>query len=203
MKAELELLPKVVDRGGMKKTAYPIRVDHAHPGGSRVAGAATALKVMEKAGAGGDKAYADFRHRDLSGREYVYVWVDGVHFNIRLEDDRLCTLVMIGVLPNGEKELLAVEDGYRESAESWQARLRALQRCGMAAPALAVGDGALGFWATAREVWPVTRAQACWRHKLANVLDKLPLVARRPLPGVGAGACGATRGAHDYVKAKT
>ena len=69
-----------------------------------------------------EKEYADFRHRDLSGREYVYVWVDGVHFNIRLEDDRLCTLVMIGTRPDGEKELLAVEDGYRESAESWKTR---------------------------------------------------------------------------------
>jgi putative transposase len=124
--------------------------------------------------AGWDKEYADFRRRDLTGREYVYVWVDGVHFNIRLEDDRLCTLVMIGARPNGEKELLAVEDGYRESAESWKAVLRELKRRGMAAPVLAVGDGALGFWAAAREVWPETREQACWCHKLVNVLDKLP-----------------------------
>jgi len=102
------------------------------------------------------------------------VWVDGVHFNIRLEDDRLCTLVMIGARPNGEKELLAVEDGYRESAESWKALLRDLKRRGMAAPVLAVGDGALGFWAALREVWPQTREQACWCHKLSNVLDKLP-----------------------------
>ena len=121
-----------------------------------------------------ENEYADFRRRDLSGREYVYVWVDGVHFNIRLEDDRLCTLVMIGALPNGEKELLAVEDGYRESAESWKAVLRELKRRGMAAPVLAVGDGALGFWAAAREVWPETREQSCWCHKLVNVLDKLP-----------------------------
>jgi putative transposase len=121
-----------------------------------------------------EKEYADFRHRELSGREYVYVWVDGVHFNIRLEDDRLCTLVMIGALPNGEKELLAVEDGYRESAESWKMVLRELKRRGMAAPIVAVGDGALGFWAAAREVWPETREQGCWCHKLSNVLDKLP-----------------------------
>src|SRR6266851_1442282 len=100
--------------------------------------------------------------------------LDGVHFNIRLEDDRLCTLVMIGARPNGEKELLAVEDGYRESAESWKALLRELKRRGMVAPVVAVGDGALGFWAAAREVWPETRAQGCWCHKLANVLDKLP-----------------------------
>src|SRR6202011_2519863 len=121
-----------------------------------------------------EKEYTAFRQRDLAGREYVYVWVDGVHFNIRLEDDRLCTLVMIGARPNGEKELLAVEDGYRESAESWKTLLRELKRRGLAAPVVAVGDGALGFWAATREVWPETREQACWCHKLANVLDKLP-----------------------------
>jgi transposase-like protein len=121
-----------------------------------------------------EKEYAAFRRGDLTRREYVYVWVDGVHFNIRLEDDRLCTLVMIGTLPNGEKQLLAVEDGYRESAESWKTLLRDLKRRGMTAPVVAVADGALGFWAAAREVWPETREQGCWRHKLANVLDQLP-----------------------------
>jgi transposase-like protein len=121
-----------------------------------------------------EKEYTAFRQRDLAGREFVYVWVDGVHFNIRLEDDRLCTLVMIGARPDGEKELLAVEDGYRESAESWKTVLRDLKQRGMVAPVLAVGDGALGFWAAAREVWPETRAQGCWCHKLSNVLDKLP-----------------------------
>src|ERR1035437_8072426 len=115
-----------------------------------------------------EKEYTAFRQRDLAGREYVYVWVDGVHFNIRLEDDRLCTLVMIGARPNGEKELLAVEDGYRESAESWKTLLRDLKRRGMTAPVVAVGDGALGFWAAAREVWPESREQACWCHKLGN-----------------------------------
>ncbi len=97
------------------------------------------------------------RQSSLERHEYVYVWVDGVHFNIRLEDDRLCTLVMIGVRPNGEKELLAVEDGYRESAESWKTLLGDLNRRGLAAPVVAVGDGALGFWAALREVWPETR----------------------------------------------
>jgi transposase-like protein len=121
-----------------------------------------------------EKEYTALHQRDLAGREYVYVWVDGVHFNIRLEDDRLCTLVMIGARANGAKELLAVEDGYRESAESWKTLLRDLKRRGMAAPVVAVGDGALGFWAAAREVWPATREQACWVHKLVNVLDKLP-----------------------------
>jgi len=124
--------------------------------------------------AGWGKEYTDFRQRDLSGREYVYVWVDGVHFSIRLDDDRLCTLVMIGARPDGQKELLAVEDGYRESAESWKTALRELKRRGLVAPVLAAGDGAIGFWAAAREVWPKTREQGCRCHKLANVLDKLP-----------------------------
>jgi putative transposase len=124
--------------------------------------------------AGWERDYTEFRRRDFAGREYVYVGVDGVHFNIRLEDDRLCTLVIIGVRPNGEKDLLAVEDGYRESAESWKTVLRDLQRRGLIAPVVAVGDGALGFWAAAREVWPATREQGCWCHKLVNVLDQLP-----------------------------
>src|ERR1700736_2532595 len=96
-----------------------------------------------------EKEYTASGRRDLTGREYVYVWVDGVHFNIRLEDDRLCTLVMIGARATGEKALLAVEDGYRESAESWKTLLRELKRRGMTAPVVAVGDGELGFWAAA------------------------------------------------------
>jgi putative transposase len=138
-----------------------------------------------------EQEYRAFRERELAGREYVYVGVDGVHFNLRLEDDRLCTLVMIGARPDGEKELLAVEDGYRESAESWKALLRDLKRRGMTAPALAIGDGALGFWAAVREVWPETREQACWCHKLGNVLDKLP-----PAPA----AARQTRAARDDVR---
>jgi transposase-like protein len=118
--------------------------------------------------------YQQFRKRSLADRDYVYVWVDGIHFNVRLEDDRLCTLVMIGVRPDGTKELVVVEDGYRESTESWKVVLRELERRGMRAPRVAVGDGALGFWAAVREVWPETRAQRDWCHKMANVLDKLP-----------------------------
>jgi putative transposase len=93
---------------------------------------------------------------------------------VRLEQDRLCTLVLIGVRPDGTKELLAIEDGYRESTESWAALLRGLTRRGMKAPVVAVGDGALGFWAAVGEVWPATREQRCWVHRLVNVLDKLP-----------------------------
>ena len=118
--------------------------------------------------------YQQARKQSLADKDYVYVWVDGVHFNVRLEDDRLCTLVMIGARPDGSKELVAVEDGYRESAESWASLLRDLKRRGMNAPLVAVGDGALGFWAAVRDVWPETRTARCWCHKLANVLDKLP-----------------------------
>lgn len=121
-----------------------------------------------------EKEYEQYRNRDLSDRDYVYVWADGVHFNIRLEDERLCTLVLLGARADGTKELIAVEDGYRESTESWATVLRSLKRRGMRAPVVGVGDGALGFWASVRDVWPETREQRCWVHRLANVLDKLP-----------------------------
>jgi len=121
-----------------------------------------------------EQEYQVFRRRKLSERDYVYVWADGVHFRIRLEDDRLCTLVLIGARPDGTKELIAVEDGYRESTESWATLLRQLRRRGMRAPAVAVGDGALGFWAALRDVWPEAKEQRCWVHRIANVLDKLP-----------------------------
>jgi len=124
---------------------------------------------------------AAWRRRDLSEVDYVYVWADGVHVNVRLgEQDRLCLLVMIGVRPDGTKELIAVEDGHRESTESWAHLLRDLRRRGMRAPALAVGDGALGFWAAVRDVWPETREQRDWVHRMANVLDKLPKRLQRP-----------------------
>jgi transposase-like protein len=118
--------------------------------------------------------YQDWRKRSLKGKEYVYVWADGVYFNIRLEEDRLACLVIIGVLPDGRKEVIALEDGYRESTESWASVLRDLKRRGLSVPILAVGDGNLGFWAALREVFPETKEQRCWKHKLANVLDKLP-----------------------------
>ena len=118
---------------------------------------------------------AAWRTRDLSDVDYVYVWADGIHVNVRLgEQDRLCLLVLIGARPDGTKELIAVEDGYRESTESWAHVLRDLKRRGMRAPALATGDGALGFWAAVGDVWPETREQRCWVHRMANVLDKLP-----------------------------
>jgi len=119
--------------------------------------------------------YEAFRKRDLSAVDYVYVWVDGIHVNVRLgEQDRLCLLVMLGARPDGTKELIAVEDGFRESTESWAALLRDLRRRGMQPPVLAIGDGALGFWAAVRDVWPETHEQRDWVHRVANVLDKLP-----------------------------
>jgi putative transposase len=124
------------------------------------------------------KAWADdhaaFMARDLTEVDYVYVWVDGVHFNVRLEEERLCCLVMIGVRLDGTKELVALADGYRESKDSWAALLRDLRHRGMRPPVLAVGDGALGFWAALRDVFPETKDQRCWLHKMANVLDALP-----------------------------
>ena len=116
-----------------------------------------------------------FMNRNLSEVDYVYCWVDGVHFTVRLgDDDRLCVLVMVGVRTDGTKELVAIADGYRESTESWAELLRDCRRRGMRAPVLAVGDGALGFWAAVRDVFPETRWQRDWVHKVANVLNALP-----------------------------
>ena len=112
--------------------------------------------------------------RDLTDRDFVYVFADGVHFNVRLEEERLCCLVILGVQPDGTKEFVAVQDGYRESKDSWAAWLRDLRHRGMRAPVLGVGDGALGFWAALRDVFPETKEQRCWVHKCANVLDALP-----------------------------
>jgi transposase-like protein len=105
-----------------------------------------------------------FAARDLSGVDYVYVWADGIHVNVRLEEAKLCLLVLIGVRADGRKELIALSDGYREATESWADLLRDAKRRGMGAPVLAVGDGALGFWGALREVFPDTREQRCWFH---------------------------------------
>jgi putative transposase len=115
-----------------------------------------------------------FVQRDLHDRDYVYCWADGIHFNLRLEDGRLCCLVIVGVRADGTKELVAVADGERESTDAWAELLRDLRRRGMRAPAVMVGDGALGLWAALREVFPTTAEQRCWVHKARNVLGALP-----------------------------
>jgi putative transposase len=115
-----------------------------------------------------------FLARDLADRDYVYCWADGIHFNLRLEDGRLCCLVLVGVRADGTKELVAVTDGERESGDAWAELLRDCRRRGMGAPVVMVGDGALGLWAALREVFPATREQRCWVHKVTNVLNALP-----------------------------
>jgi len=122
-----------------------------------------------------EQEYRDWSSRSLEGTEYVYLWADGIYTNIRLEEDRQCILVLMGATKDGKKELIAMVDGYRESAQSWRELLLDVKRRGLAIdPKLAIGDGALGFWKAVAEVFPSVREQRCWVHKTANVLDKLP-----------------------------
>lgn len=119
--------------------------------------------------------YERWQARDLSARRYVYVWADGVYLQARMEDHAECMLVLIGATPEGRKELVGFQVGIRESAQSWRELLVEVKRRGLAiAPEIAVGDGALGFWKALDEVWPGTRHQRCWVHKVANVLNKVP-----------------------------
>lgn len=141
--------------------------------GPNAAGLSAANIVRLKEGWEGE--YEQWTRRDLSAKRYVYWWADGVYFNVRLEDQRRCILVVMGALADGTKELIAVIDGERESKLSWLDVLRQLKAHGLPeGPALAVGDGGLGFWAALAEEYPQTREQRCWVHKTANVLDKLP-----------------------------
>jgi transposase-like protein len=121
---------------------------------------------------------AQWRQRDLTDAQYCYLWVDGIHFNLRLAEGRLCVLVVIGARATGRKELVAVVGGYRESAESWRTLLRDLQHRGMPCPTLCIGDGALGFWKAVTDIYPETAHQRCWVHKTANILDKMPKAAQ-------------------------
>jgi transposase-like protein len=118
--------------------------------------------------------YAIWRQRRLDADQWVYIWVDGIYSGLRAEQQRLCALVVIGMNVHGEKHLLAMEDGIRESTQSWREVLVALKGRGLIAPALAIGDGALGFWAALEEIFPGTRHQRCWCHKTRNVLNALP-----------------------------
>jgi transposase-like protein len=122
-----------------------------------------------------ESEYESWCKRDLSSGHYVYWWADGIYLKARMEESRDCVLVIIGVTDKGKKELLAIEDGYRESKESWAALLNDLKARGLkVSPKVAVGDGALGFWGALTEAFPETRHQRCWVHKMINVLDKLP-----------------------------
>ncbi len=118
--------------------------------------------------------FDNWRNRDLSEKRYVYCWVDGIHCNVRM-DDKQCILVVMGATPDGKKELVAVEGGYRESKQSWRELLLKMQKQGLTtSPELMIGDGALGFWSAVSEVFPDSKWQRCWVHKTANVLNKLP-----------------------------
>ena len=133
----------------------------------------SAATVARLTGQWQDEARA-FAARSLAEVDYVYLWVDGIHVKVRLDTEKICLLVMIGVRADGTKELVALADGFRESAESWADLLRDCKRRGMRAPVLAVGDGALGFWKAVRDVFPATAEQRCWFHKIGNVLAALP-----------------------------
>ena len=138
------------------------------------AGGLSASTVARLKEVWGDE-HARWLKRDLSVKRYVYFWADGIYVQARLEDEAQCLLVIIGATPEGKKELVGLADGLRESAHSWRDLLLDLKRRGLSSgPQLAVGDGALGFWKALDEVWPTTRAQRCWVHKAANVLNKLP-----------------------------
>jgi putative transposase len=122
-----------------------------------------------------EEEFQEWNQKSLEEKQYVYLWADGVHFNIRLEEDRQCILVLMGATADGRKELIAVADGFRESEQSWKALLLDVKSRGLVVdPKLATGDGALGFWKALRQIYPATREQRCWVHKTANVLDSLP-----------------------------
>ena len=138
------------------------------------AGGLSATNIV-KLKEGWGEEYREWTQRDLSLKHYVYLWADGIYFNVRLSADRPCILVLMGATADGSKELVAVHDGERESELSWREVLGDLKRRGLnRGPELAVGDGALGFWSALEKLWPSTRQQRCWVHKTANVLDKLP-----------------------------
>jgi transposase-like protein len=169
-KAVEELIPwlylKGVSTGDFSETLAAL-LGPAAPGLS--ASTVTRLKGIWQ------QEYQNWSKRSLAGKHYVYVWADGVYFNIRLEGGRQCILVLLGATADGKKELIAIQDGQRESEQSWKELLLDCQSRGLTVePSLAIGDGALGFWKAARQLWSETREQRCWVHKTANVLDKLP-----------------------------
>jgi transposase-like protein len=141
--------------------------------GDRASGLSATNIVRLKAG--WETKYKAWCQRDLSQKRYVYWWADGIYFNVRLDEERSCVLVLIGALEDGTKELIAVVDGYRESTQSWRELLQQLKRQGLTtAPKLTVGDGCLGFWLALQEEYGPVPQQRCWVHKTANILDKMP-----------------------------
>jgi len=165
-----ELLPWLYLKGlstGDFSTALTAIVGKDAPGLS----AATISRLKEV----WQEQYERWTRRDLTNKNFVYIWVDGVHFGVRMEDASQCILVVIGAKPDGKKELLAMTDGYRESEQSWKEVLLDLKQRGLTIdPKLAIGDGALGFWKAVPQIFGTTRSQRCWVHKTANVLNKLP-----------------------------
>jgi transposase-like protein len=167
--AVTEVLPLLYLHGLSTKDFVPALAEHFGTA------AGLSASVISRLTASWEIEVAAFMNRDLSKSYYVYCWVDGVHFNIRLgEDKRLCCLVIVGVRLDGTKELVAISDGYRESTQSWSELLRDVRRRGMDAPSLVTGDGALGFWTAVADVFPETRHQRDWVHKTMNVLNCLP-----------------------------
>jgi transposase-like protein len=164
-----ELIPLLYLRGLSTGDIYPALSELL---GSTVSGLSPANVSRLKSC--WDKEYSQWQKRSLKDKKYCYIWADGIHFNVRLSDNRLCILVIIGATKSGKKELIAVTSGYRESKESWLYVLNDLKSRGMASPILGIGDGALGFWAALAESYPNCKEQRCWVHKTANVLDKLP-----------------------------
>lgn len=131
--------------------------------------------VVSKLKSAWEQEYSAWQGRDLTDKKYLYIWADGVYLQARMEESKNCALVIIGVTPEGTKEILGLEIGYRESKESWKTVLQDLKSRGLTtAPLLGIGDGALGFWSALREIYPTTKQQRCWVHKTANILDKFP-----------------------------
>lgn len=165
-----ELLPWLYLKG-ISTSAFPEALSALLGADAKGLSANTIQRLKD----GWAKEYADWNGRDLTGKRYVYMWVDGIYFNVRLEEDRACILVVMGAMADGKKELLAVHDGVRESEQSWTEVLMDLKRRGLKnGPELATGDGALGFWAALPKVFFKCRMQRCWVHKTVNVLNYLP-----------------------------
>lgn len=164
-----EVIPLLYLRGLSTGDIYPALKELL---GEKVSGLSAAS--VSKMNTVWSKEHDQWKLRKLSDTQYCYLWVDGIHFNVRFGDNRLCVLVVIGATRDGKKELLSVGSGYRESAESWKYVLNDLKNRGMSSPKLAIGDGALGFWKALPDVFPSCKPQRCWVHKTANILDKMP-----------------------------